>query len=122
MAEINNNIPNFGFKKVETPNIAPEPTPPTVPTTSEAPEPTVMPDPGVLGRSQVKRANGGNIVKTIDETVSIAKNNPALMGCCEGIFNTVYNDLVEGGMNEADAYMQALLAEEELLEMCPHHN
>ena len=121
MAEINNNIPNFGFKKVETPNIAPEPTPPTAPTTPEAPEPTVMPDPGVLGRSQVRPANGGNIVKTIDETVAIAKNNPAIMRCCEGMFDTIYNDLIAQGKNPDDAYMQALLAEEELLEICPHN-
>ena len=121
MSEINNNIPNFRINKIDRHTVepttlfeeSPEPTEPT--------EPSVVPDPGVLGRSQVKRANGGNIAKTIDETVAIAKNTPALMCCCEGIFDTVYNDLIAQGKNPDDAYMQALLAEEELLEICPHN-
>lgn len=121
MAEINNNIPNFGFKKIDKISTAEPTMPASTDVDTQAKEQTIVPDPGVLGRSQVKRANGGNISKTIDETCNIANNNPALMGCCEGVFNTVYNDLVAGGMNESDAYMQALLAEEELLEICPHN-
>lgn len=121
MAEINNNIPNFGLKKIDKIYTA-EPTESVIPQHTEPPtEPTYAPDPGVLGRSQVKRANGGNIAKTVDETVDIAKNNPALMCCCESVFDTVYNDLIAQGKNSDDAYMQALLAEEELLEICPHN-
>lgn len=39
----------------------------------------------------------------------------------EGVFSTVYADLLESGMNESDAYMRARAEEEELLEYCPRH-
>ena len=121
MAEINNNIPNFGYKKIE--KIDKQEPAGKVSAQENKPqeEKTYAPDLGILGRSQVKRANGGNIAKTIDETVAIAKNNPALMYCCGGMFDTIYNDLIAQGKNPDDAYMQALLAEEELLEICPHN-
>ena len=121
MAEINNNIPNFGFKKIDKISTAEPTMPASTDVDTQAPEQTIVPDPGVLGRSQVKRANGGNIQKTIDETVALANNNPALMGCCEGVFDTIYNDLIAQGINSDDAYRKALLAEEELLEICPHN-
>ena len=123
MAEINNNIPSFGYKKINN-NIEK----PTTIDKSVVPEdeikkdkPAYTPAAETIGRSQVRPANGGNIAKTVDETVAIAKNNPAIMCCCGGMFDTIYNDLIAQGKNPDDAYMQALLAEEELLEICPHN-
>ena len=73
MAEINNNIPNFRINKIDRHTVepttlfeeSPEPTEPT--------EPSVVPDPGVLGRSQVKRANGGNIAKQLMKQLLLQK-------------------------------------------------
>jgi hypothetical protein len=123
MAEINNNIPSFGYKKINN-NI-------------EKPaqvEKGVMPEDEIkkgnsaytpaaetIGRSQVRPANGANIAKTVEETIELATNNPALMGCCEGIFCSKYNDYIQSGMNESDAYMKALMAEEELLGIYPRN-
>ena len=122
MAEINNNIPNFGFKNIEkiekqepSDNVVAQNNQETVE------QPTLAPPTDAYGRFQVKRANGGNIAQTIDETIALANSNPALMGCCEGVFDTVYNDLIAQGENPDDAYMQALFAEKELLEICPHN-
>ena len=121
MAEINNNIPNFGYKRIEKIDKQ-EQTEKAIEQENKPKEkPQYAPDTGVLGRSQVRPANGGNIAKTVEEAVELSTKNPALMCCCEGIFETVYKDLVAQGKNPDDAYMQALLAEEELLEICPHH-
>lgn len=120
MAEINNNIPSFGYKKIEKID-KPEQIEKPVEQENKQEQQTYAPDPGVLGRSQVRPAKGANIAKTIDETVALADRNPALMGCCEGVFDTVYNDLIAQGKNPDDAYMQALYAEEALLEICPHN-
>lgn len=121
MAEINNNIPNFGFQRIEKVH-SQEPTDKVVAQNNEiAEEPTYAPDPGILGRSQVKPAKGGNITKTIEETVALAKNNPALMSCGEGIFDARYNDAIARGLTTDEAYMEALFAEEALLEIYPHN-
>ena len=122
MAEINNNIPNFGFKKIEKIEKQEHSDAVVTPNNKEVEEkPTLAPISDAYGRSQVRRANGGNIPQTVNETVELMKTNPAICGCCEGVFDTVYNDLIAQGKNPDDAYMQALFAEEELLEICPHN-
>ena len=49
-------------------------------------------------------------------------NDSPMINPGEGIFTTAYNDMLALGLNESDAYMQALLQEEELLEFNPHHD
>ena len=39
----------------------------------------------------------------------------------EGVFNVAYADMLELGMNESDAYMQARMIEEEILEFPIRH-
>ena len=122
MAEINNNnIPSFGYKKIE--KIEKPELPEKIIEQENKPKETqqYVQDTGVLGRSQVRPANGGNIPQTVNETVELMKTNPAICGCCEGVFDTIYNDLIAQGKNPDDAYMKALFAEEELLEICPHN-
>ncbi len=115
MAEINNNIPNFSknIEKVDVKKGKEIQIEPTV--IDEKAETTYVADTGVLGRSQVRNAKGADIARSVDEAVMIATKNPALLTGSESIFNTIYNDLIESGMNESDAYMKALMAEEEFL-------
>ena len=56
-----------------------------------------------------------NSALDLDET-------PKMLNCGEGVFSNVYNNLLEGGMNESDAYMRAMFTEEEALEYCPRHD
>ena len=115
MAEINNNIPNFSknIEKVDVKKGKEIQIEPAV--IDEKAETTYVADTGVLGRSQVRNAKGADIARSVDEAVMIATKNPALLTGSETIFNTIYNDLIESGMNESDAYMKALMAEEEFL-------
>jgi len=62
--------------------------------------------------------DGKTYLKKIDEKTS----DSPMMNHGEGIFTTAYNDMLALGLNESDAYMQALLQEEELLEFNPHRN
>lgn len=118
MAEINNNIPSFGInnKKVDNkvnkePQVQPQ-------VQEECPEHKYVPDTGVLGRSQVKCSKcGGDITKSVDEAVALAKNNPTLLLGSDRIFDSIYNGLLLEGMEESEAYMKALACEEEFLQM-----
>jgi len=123
MAEINNNIPTFGRniekldnfhkeQKSKSPNIN-EP---------NKKDMKYIPDTGVLGRSQVKSTKGGDVQRSVDEAVLLAQKNPALMCGCESVFDCIYRDCLAQGMNESDAYMKALLAEEEFLQVGSANN
>lgn len=113
MTEINNNISSFGrnVEKVEVPEK--DCKIPCSEKIEEGRQAEYVPDTGVLGRSQVKRANGGNIAKSVDEAVALAKDNPALLCGCESIYNCLYKDFLEQGDDPAEAHIKALLAEEE---------
>ena len=114
MSEINNNITNYGYKieriskNKETASQTPEPA-------KESNEKQYIADTGVLGRSQI--LNGANISKSVDEAVELAKNNPAKMGCSEAIFDSMFKKFLEEGLSESDAYLKALCAEEEFLQI-----
>ena len=71
MAEIKNNVQNFGYKRIEKIDKQEPIEKPIEQENKPKEDQTYTPDPGVLGRSQVKRANGGNVAKTIDETVEL---------------------------------------------------
>lgn len=57
-----------------------------------------------------------NSALDVDET-----DGNSVLTCGEGVFSNAYGDLLAGGMNESDAYMQARAIEEETLEYCPRH-
>lgn len=116
MTEINGNIPNFGLNigKVEPKkekeilkqqNIDNEQ------------QQTYIQDTGVLGRSQVVRTRGGDITKSVDEAVNLAKNHPELLDGGDVVFESVYNTFVDQGMDEADAYLNALSAQTEFMDI-----
>ena len=73
-------------------------------------------DTGVLGRSQVRTANGADISKSVNSAVELAKNNPALLNCSDKMFDEMYNQFLKQGMTEKDAYINACLAEGEFVE------
>lgn len=74
-------------------------------------------DTGVLGRSLVKKSNGGNVTKSIDEAVFIAINHPEILEGGEELFNAAEDYFKNLGMNEEEAYFSALLAQEEFNEL-----
>lgn len=74
-------------------------------------------DTGVLGRSLVKKSNGGNVAKSIDEAVFIAINHPEILEGGEELFNAAEDYFKNSGMNEEEAYFSALLAQEEFNEL-----
>ena len=121
MAEINNNFPNFGIKKIDKTE-KPEPAENlTVQENTKEEQPTFAPVPDSYGKVHVKHAKGGNITKSVDEAVKLMKENPAICGCSEGIFDNAYNAAIARGKTTDEAYMEALMFEEAMLEICPHN-
>ncbi len=123
MAEINNNMHNYGFKidRIETKKDA-APKQSVEAQKEETAEQTYVADTGVLGRSQIHGIKGGNITKSVDETVKMAENEPIRMGCSEAIFDNMYQEYCNQGLSESDAYMKALLDEEEFLDISAEYN
>lgn len=118
MAEINNNISNFGInnKKVEN-KFNKEVVIPQAQSAEEGEIPHYVQDTGVLGRSQVKCAKCGDIPKSVDEAVALAKNHPEILEAGEMVFDSIYEAFLTEGLDPADAYAQASLAVDEFCEM-----
>lgn len=123
MAEINNN--NFvkytvGNKPIEVNNKDKEvQQQPQV--KEEGTEPKYVPDTGVLGRSQVKSAKGGDITKSVDDAIKMVKEHPALVEAGEVVFDSIYEQFLADGLSEADAYAQASLAVDEFCQIALAH-
>ncbi len=118
MAEINNNIHNYGFKIERIDSIAENTTKHPVETTKdETEEQKYIADPGILGRSQIQGIKGGNIAKSVNEAVDMAENEPIRLNSSEILFDNMYQNYREAGLSEDDAYLKALLAEDEFLDI-----
>lgn len=118
MAEINNNIPNFGRNIEKIEKQTKDSQIPKIPADADKNKPLdYIQDTGVLGRSQIRKSNGGNIAKSVDEAVSMAQKHPALLCGCESMFDHMYHTFIEQGMEPSEAYEKALLAEEEFMEI-----
>ncbi len=74
-------------------------------------------DTGVLGRSQVVKSKGGDINKSVDEAVFLAQNHPELLEGCDIVFESAYNTFKDQGMEDADAYINALAAQTEFMDI-----
>ncbi len=124
MTEINGNIPNFGLNagKVEPKKGKETLVQKNNENNDQDKKASYIQDTGILGRSQVMKTRGGDITKSVDEAVNIAEKNPALLCGCETLFNDIYKDFIEQGMDETDAYMNALIAEEEFLQIGAANN
>jgi len=69
------------------------------------------PDTGVLGRSQVKSAKGGNITQSINETLK--QSEPVIL-LKDGIFEEAYNEFIADGLSKDEAFIAALAFTEKL--------
>ncbi len=125
MSEINNNIPNFhrniDCEKLDKNPKSKQPINEIVDPDGIRNEYKIVPDTGVLGRSQVKPLRGGDIAKSVDETVDLTKKDPAILTGSETVFNILYEKFIKEGMEPGDAYLQAALAEEEFVEAAAAH-
>lgn len=122
MAEINNNISNFGIngKKVENNKLNKE-LQPQLQVKEEGLEQKYVPDTGILGRSQVKSAKGGDITKSVDDAIKMVKEYPELVEAGEVVFDSIYEQFLADGLSPADAYAQASLAVDEFCEIAMAH-
>lgn len=123
MAEINNNIPKFqkNIERVDVKKNKEVKVEPAV--VEEKAEQQLAPATDAYGKALVinaKDVKGVDIAKSVDEAVALARTNPARLTGSESIFNTIYQDLLESGVNEEDAYIRALQAEEEFLGITAH--
>lgn len=124
MTEINkNNLGSYSYniKKVGKEQIN-EPKQNVNNKIQEAPDYKYAQDTGVLGRSQVTSSQEANIAKSVDEAVSLAAKRPQILLGSESVFDSLYETLIEEGMEPSEAYMQALLAEEEFLALASSRN
>lgn len=118
MAEINNNIPKFGYniEKIDNKNNkAADVTPSEV--QKEVSGQQYVPDTGVLGRSQIKNPKGADVSRSVDEAVLLAEKYPQLLNCGDELFDVLYEQFVAEGMDEAEAYAKASVAMEEFVEI-----
>ena len=74
-------------------------------------------DTGVLGRSQITSSNEEGIKASVDKAVKLATDKPEILLGSEGMFDSIYNSLLESGVEESEAYMRALFAEEEFFRL-----
>lgn len=120
MTEINKNIANFAFgaKKIEAKKA--EKMPVNNSETKDNEQGKYILDNGVIGRSQVS-VKGGDMTKSIDEAVALARTNPLLLGCSETFFDAAYTNFQTQGMSAEDAYFNALLASDEFFGLAQAH-
>ena len=126
MAEINNNIPKFGYNiekidnsKNKTPDIN------HVEVQAGSEEKQYVPDTGILGRSQIKNPKGSDVTRSVDETIALCEKYPQIMECGDELFDTfgdelfdtLYEQFLADGMDASEAYTKASLAMEEFVEI-----
>ncbi len=118
MAEINNNIPKFGYNiekidnsKNKTPDIN------HVEVQAGSEEIQYVPDTGILGRSQIKNPKGSDVTRSVDETIALCEKYPQIMECGDELFDTLYEQFLADGMDASEAYTKASLAMEEFVEI-----
>jgi hypothetical protein len=120
MSEINNN--GFGNKinDIRFRNIQPDKQDKTKPENTsdkKAEEKNIVPDTGILGRSQVKGIKGGDLTKSIDETVALAIKHPEIISGGDEIFDLIYDRFIKEGYTPDKAYALASLGVEEFTEI-----
>lgn len=120
MSEINNNgfgnkINDIKFRNIKPDKIEKSHTDNISEQKSE--EKAIVPDTGVLGRSQVKGIKGGDITKSVEETVALAIKHPEIISGGDEIFNLVYDRYIKEGYTPDKAYALASLGVEEFTEL-----
>lgn len=135
MTEINNRLTGYDFTtdkinaaKGQKGNEKPVKTEKT----EEDEQPVYAQDNGAYGRSLVKhdikttgkkaQDVGGDINDTVNKTIFIATYHPGALRGSEDVFNTLYDRFRSEGSTDDEAYMKALLGEEEFLSMVGEYN
>lgn len=122
MAEINNNIPKFGYNKIDKVEKNNKPVDATQANVSqEASEQHYVQDTGVLGRSQIKNAKGTDVTKSVDDAVKLAEKYPQLLECGDDLFDSLYEQFIADGLEPSDAYAKASIAMEEFSDIAVAH-
>lgn len=122
MTEINKSIVNYGYglDKIEKQPKKEQPKRENN-EANKSDEQKYTPDTGVLGRSQVNSSSGANIAKSVDEAVALASKRPQILTSSDEMFNSIYQKLISEGMDESEAYLQAIMAEDEFLSLVNCH-
>ena len=122
MTEINKSIVNYGYglDKIEKQPKKEQPKRENN-EANKSDEQKYTPDTGVLGRSQVNSSSGANIAKSVDEAVALASKRPQILTSSDEMFNSIYQKLISEGMDESEAYLQAIMAEDEFLNLVNCH-
>ena len=118
MAEINNNIPKFGYN-IEKIDSNKNKTPDIIPSEAQAgfEEQSYVPDTGVLGRSQIKNPKGSDVTRSVDEAITLCEKYPQIAECGDDFFDVLYEQFISDGMEPAEAYTKASMAMEEFVEI-----
>ena len=116
MSDINDNIKNQIIYGINTPRIR-KTKDSSLKVPAETAEQLYVQDTGVLGRSQVCEFKGSDIEKTVLEAVKLAKEQPVRLGCSEKMFDALQNYYINRGLSEKASYYNALLGEEEFLDI-----
>ena len=123
MSEINNNVNNIRLpknhfdknindsKKVKPENIPAE----------EQPSLNIVPDTGILGRSQIHSTKGGDIAKSVDEAVALAHEYPEILKTGDEMFDALYDDFIKAGNSPEEAYAMASTGIMEFMEIATPH-
>ena len=118
MSEINNNVNNIRFHKNNFDKNINEPKKnPAESTAEEKPQAKIVPDTGVLGRSQIQGVKGGDIAKSIDEAVALAQEYPEVLETGDSVFDSLYNDFIKAGKSPEEAYAMASTGMMEFMEI-----
>ena len=123
MSEINNNINKIRFPKSNFDNNIKglKPVKPDSTTAEEKPQSAIVPDTGVLGRSQIHGVKGGDIAKSVDEAVALAQEFPEILESGDSIFDSLYNDFIKAGNSPEEAYAMASTGLMEFMEIAKAH-
>ena len=120
MSEINNNgfgnkINDIRFRNIQSDKTGKAPAENS--TENKPEEQKIVPDTGVLGRSQIKGIKGGDITKSVDETVALAMKHPEIISGGDEIFDLIYDRYIKEGLTPDKAYALASMGVEEFAEL-----
>ncbi len=116
MTEINGNFTNFGINtgKVE-PKKEKEVKKQEIGSQEGGNNQEYIQDTGVLGRSQIVKT--GDISKSVDEAAALAQTHPEVLTAANLVFEDTYNYFIGQGMSEDEAYISALEAQAEFMDI-----
>ncbi|MBQ9245421.1 hypothetical protein IJ182_04040 [bacterium] len=119
MSEINSNINKIRFNsKIENINKSAESKKSVEGNeVKESTEQNIVPDTGVLGRSQIVSTKGMDCTQSIDEAVKLANECPEILKTGDDMFDSLYEEFLNSGMKPDEAYSMASMGMHEFMEI-----